>query len=277
MPIITISRGTKSGGMALAEALAKRLDCPCLSREILLESARRYNIDEATLQAELSRPPSLWQRLAKERHRYLIFVRCSLLQAATQGDFVYHGHAGQIFLEGIRHVLKVRIEAPFERRVRALMQERQLDHDAAVAQIERVDAGRRRWVSFLYGKEWDDPAFYDIIINLANISIESACDIVAHMAERSDFQPTDASLERLIDMSLECEVLAGLAADDKLWDQDLTVSARHGAVTVRGCVKNQKHRKLVEQIVPQVKGVQTCDIDVNLRSDPPLTGSHWRD
>ncbi|MEW6747114.1 MAG: cytidylate kinase family protein [Planctomycetota bacterium] len=272
MSIITISRGDKSGGIALAGELAKRLGYTCLSREILVEGARKYNIEEEVLRAELSEVPSMWQRLTRQRHRYLVFVKSALLHAATQDNLIYHGHAGQIFLEGISHVLKVRLEAPLEQRIGAVMAELGLDHDKAVEYIRHVDDKRRRWVRFLYDKEWSDPALYDLTLNLAGMSLETACDIVCHAVAHPDFTPTEASLQRVRDLSLECEVLAGLVSDDKLWDQRLVVSAKAGVVLVRGTVKNQEQKQLVEETVSRVKGVQRYEIYLNLLSDPMSRG-----
>ena len=277
MPIITISRGVKSGGIALANALAKRLGYACLSREIIVESARKYNIEEETLWAEMSRPPSLWQRLTRERQRYLIFVRCALLDAAKNDNLVYHGHAGQVFLEGIRHVLKVRIEAPLEDRVRALMEEQQLEREAATERIKREDEERRRWVRFLFDKEWVDPALYDLTLNLATMGLETACDIVCYAVTRPDFQPTEETILKLHDRSLECEVMAGLSADNDLWDRGLAVEAYNGSVVVHGQVRSKVHRDAVADIVSKVKGVRSFELYVGLASDPPLDGLNWRD
>ena len=75
MPIITISRGAKSGGIEFAEMLAEKLGYRCMSREIVVESAKKYNILEETLLEELQKPPSFWQRLTRDKHRYIICRR----------------------------------------------------------------------------------------------------------------------------------------------------------------------------------------------------------
>jgi cytidylate kinase len=268
MPIVTISRGAKSGGIALAQLLCEDLGYRCLSREILVESAKKYNIDEETLAAELEKTPTFWQRLTKEQNRYLIFVKCALLQAAKDDNVVYHGHAGQFFLEGVKHALKVRILAPVEYRVRTVMADFGLTHDKAVEYIGRVDAARRRWVKALYGKDWEDPALYDLTINLAGVSLETACATIRRALESGDFAPTEESIQKLHDMSLECEIRAGIAADDKLWEQNLQVSAQSGKVVVRGPVKTQEQRDLVQELVSQVKGVEQAEVFVSLLSDP---------
>jgi len=50
MSIITISRGTMSGGKILAETLAERLSYRCISREIIIKAAPHVqNINRAIL------------------------------------------------------------------------------------------------------------------------------------------------------------------------------------------------------------------------------------
>ena len=67
MAIITISRGTLSGGRATAECLSDELEYPCVGREILQEAARKIGVSESDLSKKLEDPPSLWARLTKER------------------------------------------------------------------------------------------------------------------------------------------------------------------------------------------------------------------
>ena len=277
MSIVTISRGAKSGGVALAEALSARLGYTCLSREILVEGARRYNIDEETLQREISHVPSLWERLTKERHRYLVFIRCALLQAARKDRVVYHGHAGQLFLQGIPHVLKVRIEAPLEQRVRAVLNELKIDREAAIAHIQQVDEQRRRWVSFLFDKDWRDPSLYDLTINLASMSIDTACSVVCRALESPEFSTTDAAQRTLDNQSLACEVRAALAADDRLWNQPLEVSAKDNLVAIRGTVQTKEQRDAITHLVTMVKGVTDAQVQLTLSSDPLPPVAHWGD
>ncbi len=46
MSIITISRGSHSRGKEVAEKWAAKLNCECVSRDILLEACAEFNIAE---------------------------------------------------------------------------------------------------------------------------------------------------------------------------------------------------------------------------------------
>jgi hypothetical protein len=44
MAIITISRGTFSGGQSLAECVGEKLGYRCISRQVLVRAALEYNV-----------------------------------------------------------------------------------------------------------------------------------------------------------------------------------------------------------------------------------------
>jgi cytidylate kinase len=273
MSIITVSRGAKSGGIALAEKLSERLGYQCLSREILVASANRYNIDEGILQRELEKPPSLWQRLTHEHHQYLTFVRCALLQAAKQDNIVYHGHAGQLFLEGIPHVLKVRVEAPLDMRVQAL----DMPHEQAVIHIANLDEQRRRWVKFLYDRDWHDPALYDLTVNLARMSLETATDIICEAVKHTEFQSTPDSRADLDNIALRCEVRACLIHDGHLDVDRLVITAAEGEVTIRGNVKNHDQMDLIKRSVEQISNVRSVEVYVDSLDEGIVGRAHPRE
>ncbi len=89
MPIITISRGTMSGGKALAECVAAELGCSCIAREVLLEGAAKLGVPEELLRERMERSPGLWERLTAERRTYVLACQSALAEhAASIGAMV---------------------------------------------------------------------------------------------------------------------------------------------------------------------------------------------
>lgn len=201
MPIIAISRGTFSGGEALARAVAERLKYRCVGREDLAPIARAYGLPEGELTAAMERRPSLLGRALGEQTVYLRFVRAALCEQGREGKLVYHGHLGQLLLPDISHVIGVRVIADQEFRVQALQRQQQLARKEALARIERVDKERREWTRFLFGVDWDDPHLYDVVLNLSRMGLDTACEMVARLTERPEFQPTEASLKALEELA----------------------------------------------------------------------------
>jgi cytidylate kinase len=117
MAIITISRGSLSGGRSLARCLGTNLGYKVVSREELVqESARRYGVDEKSLQKGLEEAPRFWDRFRVDRRIYVSVAQATLCHLVQSDNVVYHGHAGHLLLRGVGHVLRVRIIMPMNQR-----------------------------------------------------------------------------------------------------------------------------------------------------------------
>jgi cytidylate kinase len=269
MSIITISRGTKSGGLELADCLSNRLGYKQLSREaVIAESAKKYNFMEKFLLDKLERAPNLWQKFTNEHRRYIIFIQCALLNFIKEDNLIYHGYAGQMLLKGLPHVLKLRVEAPIEYRIKPVKAEFNYTDEQAIAYIEKVDQQRKRWVKMLYNEDWYNPSLYDMCLNLQNMSMETICNMVAVAIEQKDFRSSEKSQKLLENMSLECEVNAAMRSDDKIWgSHEVIVSAHDGVITLKGSAKNKELRDLILDTAAKVKGVKKCKSEISLLSD----------
>lgn len=234
MSIITISRGTFSGGSDLAECLHRYLGYSVVSREIIVDAAKTYGVSESALSRALECSPRLVDRFLHDRRLYLAFVRVALCERAAHDNLVYHGHAGHFLLKGVRHVIRVRLIAPLDFRIDRVIKRMGLDKREAVAHIERVDKERTRWTEFLYGADWKDPSLYDLVINLEQVDLEGACQAVVALAARPHFQADDSSRQAMADLLLTSRLAAALAADPDTSYAEVEVRARTGLVEIEG-------------------------------------------
>ena len=272
MSIIAISRGTFSGGEGLARRVAERLGYRCLSRETNLEAASKvYGVAAKDLMAAMEKRPSFWQRVAGERTAHLAFVRATLCQQARSGSLVYHGLVGHLMLPGISHIIRVRVIADMDYRIRGAMQQQNLEHGEALAHIESVDKERRQWIRFLFDVEWDDPHLYDIVLNLSRMSPATACDTVVHLTERDEFKPTAKSQEAMENLALSTVVAAVLARDPRTRDADLDVVADSGIVTLSGKTTSEGVEQAAPLITRQVDGVAEVRSNITLIRTYPGT------
>ena len=255
MPIITISRGTFSGGKDLAECLSKQLGYPCVSREVIVAAAEQYGASEAALSGALDQAPSLLDRIKRDRDRYLAYIRAALCKQALQGSFIYHGHGGHHLLAGIRHVIRLRVVADMGSRVEKAIKELNMTRRDAEDYVQKQDEQRRKWTRFLYGVAWEDPENYDVVINLEHQGISGACAIAIRMAELEQFQETPESRKALANLALQSAVLAALARDGRTRDADFRVRANDGVVTVEGMGRLPKMDEAVGEVVSGVEGV----------------------
>ena len=256
MSIITISRGTASGGQALAERVAASLGWPCLSNEVIVEAAKRYNVPEPELVKAFEKAPTFWEKLTASRRVYLTFVQAAMCEYAEQGNLVYHGHAGHALLPGVRHVLKVRLVAPLEYRISAVMaRNAHMDRKAAVRYIAQVDDERASRMRHLFDVDWRDPHHYDLVLSLDKLTVDTACDLVIQAVQWEPFRPTDASRLALHNLALSSRIRAALDAHPQLGPYDIGVDVAGGVVTLSGALPTDDAIQQVVGIAEQATGV----------------------
>ena len=273
MSIIAISRGTFSGGELLAKSVAERLGYRCLSRETNLEAAaKQYMVPAEQLTAAMEKRPAFWERVLGERAAYLTFVQATLCEQARGGKLVYHGYLGQRLLPGIAHVISVRVIADLEFRIQAAQRQQNLARKDSLAYLEKVDKERRAWTRFLFEVDWEDPHLYDLVLNLSRMNMATACETVAQLTERAEFQPTPASVKALADLTLHSQVTAALATDFRTRDAELTVTVDAGMVTITGRSRWPEVANAVPVVVRQVDGVRGINCEITGAPPPvPLT------
>lgn len=270
MPIITVSRGSMSGGQALAECLAGAFGSPCVGREIVVEAAAKLGVPEKVLSEKLERGPGVWDRLTLARRMYVVAVQEALAEHVVKGDLVYHGYAGHLLLRGVPGVLRVRLIAPMEMRVRAVIEREGVSPLEAERVIQQRDESRRRWTQAMYGVELGDPKLYDLVVNLEGMSLRSASAVVMAAAQRPEYAITDEVRGKLQDFLLACRVKVALATRPASRGLDLEVIAAKGVVSIRGEVPRAEmlthastrwEQELI-QIAESVKGVESVHLDV---------------
>jgi len=268
MQIICISRGTFSGGKDLAENLAERLDYACLSREELIDSATKEGIPVGKLEMAMVRPGVFSQRLALERDHYSAFSTAFLCDKITESDgLVYHGRTGHLLLAGVRHVLRVRVLADEEQRIRTVMQNLGLDRDKARKYLREVDEDRKRWVYSMYGVSWEDAANYDLVLNLAFMNLENATSALVNVAQLPDFQMTPAARKVLEDLHLAARARLALARDERTHWAGVKVRADKGVVTVTYLPQDAKVAEFIPAVcrnLPDLKEVRATMAMTNL-------------
>jgi hypothetical protein len=234
MPVITISKGTFSGGKALAEYLSRRLGFPCIDREDLVARAAAERVSQSELRAALEEPLPPPGRFNHKRYVYLALIEAVLFERVCGGRAIYHGLAGHILLRKAPGVLRLRVIAPLEARVLTAERQLNLSRRAAEAHIAKLDSDRRNWARFLHGVDWSDPTLYDLVINLEHMRVEEAGAVVAALLEQPGFASLPEHRVTLENLALAARVRAALALNPFTSNLEVEVEAAGGRVSIRG-------------------------------------------
>ena len=270
MPIITISRGSMSGGTELAECVATNLNIPCVGREILISAAAKLGVPEEILSRKMEKGPGLWDRLTLERRIYVVAVQAALAEKIDTGNLVYHGLAGHLLLRDVPAVLRLRLIAPLPARIRTVMERQRISSEAAEQYIKEVDENRLRWTRFMYDVDLRDPQIYDMMINLEKMSISSACNVVKEALKEPEFRITDSVRAQLADFSLACRVKVALATNPASRGLDLEVTATNGHIQIAGEVPqpimlthaSSRWEEELTEIARNIQGVRTVQLNI---------------
>lgn len=261
MSVITISRGSFSGGKALAECLAACLDFRCIDRDVIVERAAAHGVSQEELREALEKPPRLLQRFSHKKYVYLALIQAALTEEVRTGRAVYHGNAGHLLLRGGPHILRTRIIAPLDSRVRVAQERLKLTRAEALADIQRMDQNRSKWTRYLYGVDWGDPSLYDIVVNLECMDIHDACQTIAAAVRQRCFVFTPECQVALEDLALASRARAVLALEPATADLELDVSASRAVVSVAGRLSYPQQAGEVLRVVKRIPGVAGIDLD----------------
>ncbi len=256
MAIITISRGTYSGGKELAESISKELGYRLLSREQLLtDTAREFGVSEDKLETALTFKPSFLENLNLRKIHYICYVQAAMAKEVQNDNVVYHGQAGHLLLHGVPHHLRLKVVADMEYRIKEAMERSNFSRDKAIKSVHIMDEERDKWVKTMYGVDRNDPSTYDVVINLEKISISAAGDIAKQLAT-TEFKTTSESQKVVDNLVLASEIRAKIGMDRHIHDDNVEVEVEDGVVTLCGTVRSSVDADMIRELVRQLPSVK---------------------
>ena len=273
MAIVTISRGTYSGGKQLAESLAEKLGYRCLSREELLTGvAKKYEVGDDTLSEALHYRPDFLEGTKLGKIHYIAFVRAALCREVRSNEVVYHGQGGHLLLAGVPHILRVRVIADMEFRIKAAMNYHDVNREKAVELIKKVDRHRAIWMISIYQTDWQDASRCDLVINLEHMSIDSACELLVHAVGGPRLKTTPESQQIMDDLLLSSDIRERIAAhswrvtEERIEDYDIKITSDKGVVDIRGKTNSQQEIDRIIQIARETPSVREIRSQMLIRT-----------
>lgn len=255
MQTVFVSRGSYRRGKELAEKLAERLGCRCISREEVVEGATHHGIPVGKLEEAVVKRRPLTEPLSLLADRYRAYVMATLCERALEGDLVYHGRAGHLALPGVAHVLRVRALTDVEDRYEGVIARLNLSRDKAVAYVDGVDEDIRRWIRTLYDLDINDPALFNLTVNCSKLAVGNVAAGLVTMAQLPEFQATPASLHRLADVQLAARCRLALADDPRTRDLSAQVRADAGSVSVTYLPRQASLSEAIPAVLDGVEGL----------------------
>ncbi len=270
MAIVTISHQMGSGGSEIGVLLAKRLGYAHVDQELIQDAVRRYGLAEEKASHLDESKPTLFERFDVETRHYITVLQTTLLEFAERDAVVLMGRGGQWLLRGIPHVLRIRVIAPFDQRVRhwirrtADLTGETPNQRAAVEFVRRDDSEKAGRMRYLYEVDLDDSNLYDLVVNTEKLSRDAAVEMIDAAVRRPEMTTTPGGREVVASRVLASRVQVALATHPDTRRYRITVEAREGVVVLEGTTALDRAVE-VARGVPGVRDVRTQQVEI-----PPI-------
>lgn len=204
MIVITISRQLGSGGREIGRRVADRLGIPYVDQEIVSRAAAMAGVSEDALSDADERRPTLLTFIADLLARYPTAVELGIptveiepalgqdtfrrliedviRDVASKGSAVIVGRGGQMILKGHPRAFHVHIHAPFDVRVKRVMERDALSRSEAERRVRESDRDRSGYIRTYYKADWQNPDLYALMINTAKLSTDTVVDLIVNAA-----------------------------------------------------------------------------------------------
>jgi cytidylate kinase len=261
MPIIMFSSDDYQSASNIAKKTAEALEYKYVDREIITSVAAKYGISEIKLSKALDETPSIMGMSSKAWKQYLAYIQEAVLGELLTDNVVVHGVAAHLYVLGVSHVLKVRILADPDEKIRRVANRGNMHFEKAKKIIRRLERQRKRWSNHAFKLDETDPSLYDMVINTSQIDTEEAIEMIRTATGYKKFKPMTYSIKCLQDRELASRVRAALLSKFP----DIKVQARDGAVVVElKALKREKNKKTlaVKELAGQIPGVHYIEVHV---------------
>ena len=263
MAIITMSRGTYSGAIGLAEYMRENFGYKLISREDIISKLGEYGMSDDRLNSARHRRLSVRQRKDLEWTHYLACFRAALAEEVKDGGgIIYLGDNGHAVLHDFPNALHIKVVTNMEYRIDNFMKRNDyvIDRKEAKKLIRKIDEQRAKWVKAIYEGDVNDSAEFDLVVNLDPMSIADACELIRSTAELPQFQTTVESKKKLEDTVFAADVRAKIATEIDIIDDNIDVEVQDDVLSIKGTVHSIEEwdelRELLRQL-PEVEDVES--------------------
>lgn len=201
MATITISRQFGAGGTTLGRRLAKRLGYRYVDDELIKEVAKNVGVSWAQVRTiekgGTSKVMKLLEKIVSEDFierqvsekygyidtaRYVEEVTAVIRKLHEGGNVVIIGRGGNYALKGYKDVYHILLVGDIENRINFLIDNYNMTRKQAESAVWRADMIRKRFLDCFSSEGLhNDPLLYDMILNINNITMDKAEDLLVNL------------------------------------------------------------------------------------------------
>jgi cytidylate kinase len=183
--VITISREYGSGGVIVAEKIAKKLGYDLFHQEIIQEMANSAKISKQIVKTLDGKGLSVLEEsisaMVNDRHLWPDQYLRHLMKVV--GTIGRHGRAvivgrGANFIIPVEKILRIRVICPLPIRIKNIAKRLNVPEPEAHKIVLKTDADRRSFIRKYFYADITDPHNFDVVINTGRISYDTAVESI---------------------------------------------------------------------------------------------------
>src|SRR6187397_484882 len=275
MPLIAMTREMGSLGKDVAAGIAARSGKRVVYHEIIEPIANKMRLRKSHVERFLEGKSGMWERLTTDKTSLSIFTADETFRFLRDGSTgVIRGWGAVHLLRDIPHVIRVRVCAPMETRVKRMMERLATDDRANVEnEIQISEEAHTAITKRHFGVNWRDPELYDLVLSTERLSVDECVDEVEGLMKKRCFQETPESMRMVENLSLEWSVRSALRRDERTAEAEFTIQVNDGVARLMGVVNTQAEANAAAEVARSVEGVK--DVDNQLKA-ASAAGSRFR-
>jgi len=267
MPLVAMTREMGSLGMDVARILESELKVPLVYHEMVNHLADKMRLRKSHVIRLLGGKASLFERLTADKTSLSIFTADEMLQVASKGA-VMRGWGAAHLLRPVKHAICVRICAPFDVRVKRMMERLDTtDREAVSAEIRASDEAQGAIAKRHFGVDWQDPEGYDLSLNTERMTVAQCAAEIIQLSRQPEFAESDESHKALADLALQANIKAALRADPDTRGLTFAVDSDGARVRMRGIVTTRDESNSAARVVMSVRGVMAVKNELRVTAE----------
>jgi len=207
-----------------------------------------------------SHVPSLWEKYDWHYMGYVALAQSHVLDCALPGKVVILGRGGNFLLEDIPYALRVRVVAPIEARLKRATQDQScndfvcVNTDTSRRLLEKADRESENFIRTEFGKDWNDPMAYDLILNMGRIGTEEAVESLKMLLGRREALRDAEAENQLRNRALAARMKAAIFTNPAFSVPTLEVLNAGEEIILKGVVHNAKEHRMIEEEARKIAG-----------------------
>lgn len=197
--VITISRQFGSGGRAVGQKLAQKLNIPFYDKELISLAAKESGMNpEIFKNVDETAANSLLYSLSMGMYNFngplamgdlpvndkLYILQHQIIKdLATKGPCVVVGRCADYVLKDNPHTINVFIHANMEYRKKRAITVHNIEERRAETVINKTDKTRANYYSFYTGQKWGVTQNYDLCIDSSKLSDDKIVELICSYIE----------------------------------------------------------------------------------------------